>query len=199
YPDHHAKGHFAVTRPLQEDIVGDQRDAWLLLGGAVVFVLLIVCANLAALLVSNGEARRREFAVRHALGADRRRLIQQLVAEAMLVGAAGGLIGVVLAKWLLTGLLSLYPQRLPASQTITIDYAAVLYTCALVIVTGLVVGLVPALHATGVRLQETLRADARTATSSRRAVAARSVLVISQLAVCVILLVGALLLIRSYQ
>jgi putative ABC transport system permease protein len=199
YPDHYAKGHFAVLRPLHEDIVGDQRDALFLLAGAVLFVLLIVCVNLAALLVSNGEARRREFAVRHALGANRWRLIRQMIAEAMLLAVIGGVIGVMLANALLAGLLALYPQRLPVSQAITIDYAAMLYTCALVILAGFLVGFVPALHATGVRLQEILRTDSRTATSSRRAVAARSVLVISQLALSVILLVGALLLIRSYQ
>ena len=198
-PAHHAKGHFAVSRPLQEDIVGNHRDAWVLLGGAVMFVLLIVCVNIAALLVSNGEARRREFAVRHALGANRRRLIRQLVGEAMLLAVAGGLVGVVLAKWLLAGLLSLYPQRLPVSQVITIDGTAVLYTCALVLLVGAAVGLVPALQATGTRLQDTLRTDSRTASSSRRAVAARSVLVVAQLAVSVMLLVGALLLIRAYE
>jgi putative ABC transport system permease protein len=199
YPEHYAKGHFAVSRALHEDIVGDRRDAFLLLGGAVIFVLLIVCVNLAALLISNGEARRREFAVRYALGANRRRLIRQLVAEAMLLAVAGGFIGIMLAKWLLAGLLALYPQRLPVSQAITIDHAAVLYTCALAIVSGFVVGFVPALHATGVRMQEILRTDSRTATSSRRTIAARSALVISQLALSVILLVGALLLIRSFQ
>ncbi|PYR52577.1 MAG: hypothetical protein DMF89_02355 [Acidobacteria bacterium] len=199
YPAHHGKGHFAVSRPLQEDIVGNQRDAWVLLGGAVMFVLLIVCVNIAALLVSNGEARRREFAVRHALGANRRRLIRQLVGEAMLLAVAGGLVGVVLAKWLLAGLLSLYPQRLPVSQMITIDGTAVLYTCALVLLVGVAVGLVPALQATGTRLQEALRTDSRTASSSRRAVVARSVLVVAQLAVSVMLLVGALLLIRAYE
>jgi putative ABC transport system permease protein len=199
YPEHHAKGHFAVSRSLHEDIVGDQRDAFLLLCGAVIFVLLIVCVNLAALLISNGEARRREFAVRYALGADRLRLIRQLVAETMLLAVAGGLIGVMLAKWLLAGLLALYPQRLPVPQAITIDYAAMLYACALVIVAGFVVGFVPSLHATGVRMQEILRTDSRTATSSRRSVAARSALVITQLALSVILLVGAALLIRSYQ
>jgi putative ABC transport system permease protein len=199
YPDHYAKGHFAVIRPLHEDIVGDQRDALFLLAGAVLFVLLIVCVNLAALLFSNGEARRREFAVRHALGANRWRLIRQLIAEAMLLAVIGGVIGVMLANALLAGLLALYPQRLPVSQAITIDYAALLYTCALVILAGFLVGFVPALHATGVRMQEILRTDSRTATSSRRTVAARSVLVISQLALSVILLVGALLLIRSYQ
>src|SRR5215467_346380 len=199
YPDHYAKGHFALLRPLQEDIAGDQRDALRLLGGAVLFVLLIVCVNLAALLVSNGEARRREFAVRCALGASRRRLIRQLIAEAMLLAGAGGAIGIGLANTLLAGLLVLYPKRLPVTQAITIDSAAVLYTCVLVIVAGFLAGFVPALNATGTRMQETMRTDSRTATPSRRAVAARSVLVISQLALSVILLSGALLLIRSWQ
>jgi putative ABC transport system permease protein len=199
FPDHYAEGHFAVSRPLHEAIVGDQRDALLLLGGAVLFVLLIVCVNLAALLISNGEVRRREFAVRHALGANRRRLVRQLVAEAMVLAASGGVIGILLANALLAGLLALYPQRLSVWQTIAIDYIAVLYTGALVVVAGFLVGVVPALIATGMRMQETLRADSRTATASRRALAARSVLVVGQLALSVILLVGALLLIRSYQ
>jgi predicted permease len=199
YPTHYTQGHFAVSRPLHEDIVGDQRDAWVLLGGAVTFVLLIVCVNIAGLLVSNGEARRREFALRHALGANRRRLIRQLVVEAILMAVAGGLAGVVIAKGLLTGLVSLYPQRLPASQAIAIDGTGVLYTCALVLLMGMAIGFVPALQATGTQLQDTLRTDSRTASSSRRAVFARSVLVVAQLAVSVILLVGALLLIRDYQ
>jgi putative ABC transport system permease protein len=199
YPGHHAKGHFAVSRPLHKDIVGDQRDTWLLLGAGVAFVLLIVCVNIAALLISRGEARRREFAVRHALGANRQRLIRQLVTETLLLAFIGGVIGLAFAKGLLAGLLALYPQRMPASQAITIDHVTVLYMLALVVVTGLVVGLVPALQATGAHMQEVLRADSRTATASRRAVVARSALVISQLAVSVILLVSALLLIRSYH
>jgi putative ABC transport system permease protein len=199
YPDQYAKGHFAVIQPLHKYIVGDQRDALVLLAGAVLLVLLLVCVNLAALLVSNGEARRREFAVRHALGANRRRLIRQMVAETMVLAVIGGIIGVMLANALIAGLLALYPQRLPVSHAITIDYEAMLYLCALVILAGFLVGFVPALHATGARMQEILRTDSRTATSSRRAVAARSALVISQLALSVILLVGALLLIRSYQ
>jgi putative ABC transport system permease protein len=122
-----------------------------------------------------------------------------LIAEAMLLAVIGGVMGVLLANTLLTGLLALYPRRLPIGQAITIDHVALLYTGALVIVAGLLVGVVPALTATGLRMQETLRADSRTATTSRRAVAVRSGLVISQLALSVILLVGALLLIRSYQ
>jgi predicted permease len=199
YPDHYAKGHFAISRSLHEDIVGEQGDALVVLGGAVIAVLLIVCVNLAALLVSHGEARRREFAVRHALGASRRRLIRQLVAEALLLAGIGGVLGVVLAHGLLDGLLALYPQRLPVWQPIVIDYAALLYVAALVIAAGVLIGLVPAFGATGARMQAALGGSARAATASRRSVAARSVLVISQLAVSVILLVGALLLIRSYQ
>lgn len=199
YPDQYSKGHFAISRALHEDVIGNQREALIVLGGAVLFVLLIVCVNLAALLISSGEARRREFTVRHALGASRRRLVRQFIAETMLLAVIGGVIGILLANALLTGLLALYPRRLPVWQAITIDHVALLYTFALVIVAGFLVGIVPALTATGRRLQETLRADSRTATSSRRAVAARSVLVISQLALSVILLVGALLLIRSYQ
>ena len=171
YPDHYAKGHFAVSVPLHEDLVGDQRDALLLLGGAVLSVLLIVCVNLAGLLVSNGEARRREFAVRHALGANRRRLVRQMVVEAMLLAVIGGIVGVFVANAALAGLLAFYPDRLPTAQAITIDYVTLLYTGALVIVVGFLVGVVPALGATGSRMQDTLRADSRTATASRRAVA----------------------------
>jgi putative ABC transport system permease protein len=199
YPDHYAKGHFAVSVPLHEDLVGDQRDALLLLGGAVLSVLLIVCVNLAGLLVSNGEARRREFAVRHALGANRRRLVRQMVVEAMLLAVIGGIVGVFVANAALAGLLAFYPDRLPTAQAITIDYVTLLYTGALVIVVGFLVGVVPALSATGSRMQDTLRADSRTATGSRRALVARSGLAVAQLAVSVILLAGAVLLIRSYQ
>jgi putative ABC transport system permease protein len=198
FPDHYAKGHFAVIRSLHEDIAGDERDALLILGGAVLFVLLIVCVNLAALLVSKSEGRRREFALRHALGANRGRLVRQLIVEAMLLAVVGGVIGVALADGLLTALLALYPQRLPVWQPITIDYAALAYTGAVVILAGFLVGLIPALNATGKRMQETLRSESR-ATASRRAVTARSLLVISQLALSVILLAGALLLMRSYH
>jgi predicted permease len=199
YPDHYAKGHFAVLRSLHEDLVGDQRQALLLLGGAVLFVMLIVCVNLSALLISRGETRRREFAVRHALGANRRRLIRQLLGESMLLSFVGGVLGLILANWLLAGLLALYPQRLPVWQTIAIDHRAIPFSFVLVVVTGFLVGLVPALNATGSRLQETLKTDARASTATRRGVAARSVLVVAQLALSIVLLVGAVLLIRSYQ
>ena len=199
YPDHYAKGHFAVRRPLHEDLVGDQRQPLLLLVGAVAFVLLIVCVNLAALLLSRGETRRREFAVRHALGANRRRLVRQLLVESMLLATIGGGAGLLLANWLLAGLLALYPQRLPAAQAAAIDYRTLLLTTALVVASGLVVGVVPALGATGVRLQDALKSDTRGTTVTRRGARARSALVVGQLAMSIVLLTGAILLIRSYH
>lgn len=199
YADHYAKGHFAVLRPLQEDLVGDQRDALMLLGGAVLFVMLIVCVNLAALLVSRGEARRREFAVRHALGASRTRLTRQLVAEAMLLSIAGGVLGLLLANWLLEALLALYPQRLPVWQTISIDHVSIVFSLGLVAVTGLLLGAVPSLSGAGRRLHDALKADPRAATATRRGVAARSTLVVVQLALSIVMLVASTLLMRSYQ
>jgi putative ABC transport system permease protein len=199
HADHYAKGHFAVLRPLQEDLVGDQRDALMLLGGAVFFVMLIVCVNLAALLVSRGEARRREFAVRHALGASRMRLARQLVAEAMLLSVAGGVLGLLVANWLLEGLLALYPQRLPVWQTISIDNVSILFSLSLVAVTGLLLGAVPALSGAGRRLHDALKANPRAATATRHGVAARSTLVVVQLALSIVMLVASTLLMRSYQ
>jgi putative ABC transport system permease protein len=131
-------------------------------------------------LVSNGEARRREFAVRHALGANRTRLVRQFIVEAMLLlSVIGGGAGVLLANWLLGVLLALYPRQLPVSQAIAIDLMAALYAIGLVIAVGLLLGIVPALSATGKRLQDSLRGDVRTGTASRRAVAFRSTLVVA--------------------
>ena len=199
HAEHYAKGHFAVLRPLQEDLVGDQRDALTLLGGAVLFVMLIVCVNLAALLVSRGEARRREFAVRYALGASRTRLARQLLAEALLLSIAGGVLGLLVANWLLEGLLALYPQRLPVWRTIAIDNVSILFSLGLVAITSVLLGAVPALSGAGRRLHDALKVDPRAATATRRGVAARSTLVVVQLALSIVLLAGATLLLRSYQ
>ena len=199
HPDHYAKGHFAVLRPLHEDVIGDQGQALMLLSAAVVCVLVIVCVNLAALLVSRSEARRRDFAVRQALGASRGRLLKMLLSEAMLLSVLGGVLGLLLGEWLLAALVTLYPEQLPAGQTVAIGWRTIGVSAIAMAITGMVLGIVPALHASGRRLHETLKADARTATSSRGGVAARSVLVVSQLALSVVLLVGAVLLVRSYQ
>jgi predicted permease len=199
FPDHYARGHFAVFRPLREDIVGDQRTTLLLLGAAVGFVLLIVCANLAGLLVSRSVGRRREFAVRRALGANRARLIRQILSEAMVLAAAGGLLGLLVADWVLTALLALYPERLPVPGPITIDHRALLCALTLTVTSGILVGILPALHASGGRLQETLKIGSLALTAGRRGVASRSMLVAGQIALSVTLLVSALLLIRTYS
>ena len=199
HPDHYAKGHFAVLRPLHEDVVWNQREGLMLLGAAVVSVLVIICVNLAALLLARSEARRRDFAVRQALGAGRGRLLKMLVSEAMLLSMVGGALGLLLGQWLLAALVALYPEQLPAGQTVGIGLRTIGVSLVAMVVTGFVLGLVPALHASGRRLYETLKADARTATSTRGGVVARSVLVVSQLSLSVVLLVGAVLLVRSYQ
>ena len=198
-PDHYAQGHFAVTRPLQEDLVGDQRTALLLLGGAVLMVLLIACVNVAALLVATTEGRRREFALRQALGAGRLRLMRQLLAEGVLLAIIGGAVGLALSHGILAALLSIYPERLPLSASVSVDSVAVLYTAVVVLGMGLFVGAAPALSASATRMHDTLRGDSRTATASPRAVHARSALVACQLAMSVVLLSGAALLIRSYE
>jgi predicted permease len=199
HPDHYAKGHFAVFRALQDDLVGDRRQALWLLGGAVLFVMLIVCVNLAALLVSRNESRRRELAVRHAMGATRRRLMRQLLVEAMLLTCLGGALGLILADWLLSGLLALYPQQLPAWRTIAVDHRTAIFAMLLVVAAGFVVGLAPAVGATGARLRDSLTADSRGATGTRRAALVRSALVVAQLALSLVLVAGAVLLARSYQ
>ena len=147
HPDHYAKGHFAVLRPLHEDVIGDQGQALMLLSAAVVCVLVIVCVNLAALLVSRSEARRRDFAVRMALGASRGRLLKLLLSEAMLLSVLGGVLGLLLGQWLLAALVTLYPEQLPAGQTVAIGWRTIGVSAIAMAITGMVLGIVPALHA----------------------------------------------------
>jgi putative ABC transport system permease protein len=199
FPDHYADGHFAVLRTLRDDLVGDQRLTLLLMGGAVVFVLLITCANVAGLLVTRSEGRRREFAVCCALGASRGRLIRQAFCETAVIALASGVAGLVIANWVLAGLLTLYPERLPTGDAITIDYRTAFFALLIVGLSAILLGVLPALHASGVRLQESLKTDGRTIVSASGVFASRSLLVAAQMALSVMLVVAALLLIRTYR
>jgi predicted permease len=198
FPDHYAKGHFAVFRTLRDELLGDQRGTLLVLGGAVAFVMLIICANVAGLLVSRSEARRREFAVRRALGASRASLIRDAFWETAVIAVAGGALGLVFATWVLAALLVLYPERLPVGEAITIDYRTILFSLSLVGASAVLLGTLPALHASGVRLQDTLKGNGRAIVSGSRVFAVRSLLVAGQIALSVVLVVGGLLLLRSY-
>lgn len=188
---------FAST-PLRETIVGDVRRPLLLLLGAVGFVLLVACANVANLLLARGSARHGELSVRAALGAGRARLVRQLITEAIVLSVSGAAIGLALAYWGTRALIAARPVDLPRLDHIGVDGSVVLFTFAAAIVTGIVFGMVPALQATNDHLLRGLHESGRSGGGGRRARHLRSALVVAEMTLAVILLTGSGLLIRSF-
>jgi putative ABC transport system permease protein len=182
--------------PLGEQVVGGVRRALLILAGVVAFVLLIACANVANLQLVRAAARRREFAVRAALGASRGRVVRQLLAESVLLAGIGGLVGLLLASWG-TGLLSaLASAGLPRANEIRADGLTLLFTLGLSLASGILFGVAPALHASRPDLHDALREAAR---GTGRGSRTRGLLVGAQVALSMVLLIGAGLLIRSFS
>ncbi|HEY8715136.1 MAG TPA: ABC transporter permease, partial [Candidatus Acidoferrum sp.] len=189
------KGTGADMVPLKTDVVGDVRGILLVLLGAVTFVLLIACANVANLLLARSTSRSREFAIRSAIGASPARVIRQLLTESVLLGIAGGALGLLLAKWGTGAILAALPDALPRTDEIHLDWHVLLFTGGISILTGIVFGLAPALKALQSDMHETLKEGGRGGSGARHR--AQSVFVIFEVAMALVLLVGAGLMIRS--
>jgi len=183
---------------LQERIVGESRTALLILFAAVSLVLLIACANFANLLLARAAERGREIVIRTALGAGRWRIVRQLLTESILISLAGGAVGVVIAWWGTNLLVALKPENLPRLQEIDVDLRVFAFTLGVSILTGLIFGLLPALTASRAGVGDGLKGSGRSATSSRAQQRVRSALVVGELAVALILLVGAGLLVKTF-
>lgn len=197
FPDSN-RGWGVELQPLQERGLGPIRPTLLILLGAVSLVLLIACANVANLLLARGAARRKEFALRMALGASWPRLIRHFLAESIALGLCGGLAGVLLAYWSLPILVSLAPRNLPRLEEVSIDKSVLTFTLAISGLTGVLFGLAPALHASRLDLNVALREGTRGLTQGVRGHRAGSLLVAAQVGLSLVLLVGAGLLLRSF-
>ncbi len=183
---------------VQQLMVANIRTAVLVLFGAVGFVLLIACANIASLLWSRGMARRREIAIRIALGAGRSGIVHQLLTESILLALASGFLGVIVSFWSTRALAALPPSTLPRINPIHIDGQVLAFALGLSLATGVLFGLMPTLQFSKPDVQTVLREEGRAAAGGRRRSLARSLLVVSQVALSIILLVGAGLLMRSF-
>jgi putative ABC transport system permease protein len=184
--------------PLHEKVVGRSRPALLIILGAVGFVLLIACVNVANLMMSRSALRRREIAVRIALGAGRWRVVRQLLTESLVLSLAGGAAGLLLAFWSNTALASLGPDTLPRVRTASLDAGVLLFTLGLSVFVGLLFGLAPALHSTKTDLIESLKSRSQGSSRGRRHERVRQLLVVGEVAVSLVLLVGGGLMMRSF-
>jgi len=194
-------GERAIVTPLGERLVGDLRLGLLVLFGAVAFILLIACANVANLMLARARARQKEMAIRAALGAGRLRLIRQMLTESVLLSVLGGVAGLLLALLVVKALLPLIPDDLAHLKVSSIDGTALGFTFLASLLTGVVAGLIPALQTSQIDLSEGLKEGAPSAAFSKRQGARRvsSALVIGELALTLALLAGAGLLIKSYR
>ena len=190
-------GLHAAAAPLRDALVGNTRTPLLLLMISAALVLFIACANLASALLSRSISRRKEFAIRVALGAGRRRLVRQLLTESVIIALAGGAVGLLLARSVVSLVRALAPLALPAYAEVSLDAGAVVVTMLVALGTGLIFGAAPALAVEHFDAQGTLRDETRGASEGRRSRRLRGVLVVGQVALCVSLLAGAGLLIRS--
>jgi predicted permease len=179
---------------LKESMVGDARPFLVLLLAAVGFVLLIACANVANLSLARSTSRTREFAIRSALGAGRRRVLSQLLTESAMLAAAGGALGLLLAVWGTQGVLKLVSESLPRAGEVGLDARVLLFTVAISLLSGILFGLIPALKTSQLDVQATLRKGGRGSSSRHRV---QGVFVATEMGMAVVLLIGAGLMLRT--
>jgi len=198
HPDSNAKvGAFAV--PLREHLAGDIRPAILVLLGAVCFVLLIACANIANLLLARASSRRRETAMRLTLGASRPRIIAQVLTESLLLAIFAGLTGLLLSQWGVRFLSSLIPTGLAPLGASAVDRRVFLFTLAISVATGIVFGVIPAMRISSLDLATSLKNDGGRGAVGSGGGRLRDALVVSEVTLAIVLLAGAALMIRSFE
>ncbi len=197
YPDTD-KGWGVSIIPLLDDTIDLERPLLFTLLGAVGFLLLIACANIANLLLARAASRQKEIVVRTALGASRGRIVRQLLCESMLLASCGGVLGVLLAHWSTRLITSILPPDLVGSANIAVDSQTLIFTCVVVLLTGIGCGLAPALQAARVDLNHALKDSGRGTSAGKHGLRLRSVFVISEISLALILLMSAGLLVRSF-